>query len=474
MLTAGGKILPLALGYAAFTVYVSILPMADWSPWDVARERLFFLQPVEFRIESRSDLLGNIILFIPTGFLFGAAVVQWLTVRGVIGYCLCLLITGLAGLLTSVCAEALQAFLPFRTSSWTDVTAQIFGCFLGTVLAGSLTPIRLKRSEQRLREIHARNPVLLLSLLCLASLMFASLMPFDVVLNPAEIYGKWKNGHILVDFSHLDKLTTQQWLNLLVTQGILVLPLGPLIFIALVGEGFHRRRALLLSLLLGCLVAASLEIGQIFIVSRTASLLDAIVSAVAIVTGTILAAIFSSQPVLMGGKRDSAILAKPRVDVGWLIFWLLYVCYLLYEKLRPFQFEFDRQSVHAKIEGLAIMPFLDYVSGSSDIRLILDDVLKDGLFFVPLGLSGYVFLNRLLKGRSSFLASIGSLLVGLSVAGEGEIGQLFLPSRTPDITDVCLGVLGACVGTRVGAWYEGTKGEHPSKASPISLNANQL
>jgi VanZ family protein len=212
-----------------------------------------------------------------------------------------------------------------------------------------------------------RNPAHFVLLLYMGLLIFALFMPFDVVLSPAEIYGKWKNGYILVDFSHLDKLTGLQWLILLLTQATLFLPLGLLIFIARANEGLHKKPALFLSLLLGCLVAVSLEAGQIVIASKIASLLDALVSAVAIAAGAILAAIFSRELVVIGAKRDSAPSAKLQVDVGWLIFWLFYICYLLYDKLRPFQFEFDRQMIHAKIEGLAIMPFLDYVSGSSDI-----------------------------------------------------------------------------------------------------------
>jgi hypothetical protein len=79
MLTARGKISLLALGYAAFAVYISILPMTDWIAWDGASERLFLLKPIEFQIDSRTDFVGNIIFFIPTGFLFGAAAFQGVT-----------------------------------------------------------------------------------------------------------------------------------------------------------------------------------------------------------------------------------------------------------------------------------------------------------------------------------------------------------------------------------------------------------
>jgi glycopeptide antibiotics resistance protein len=114
---------PSALGYALLT-YMTLVVVA------------ITLIPFEFKIPARiqislhssvSDILVNVVLFIPLGFLFQLA-------RRRSGWRSLLLALGF-GVLVSTAVEACQLFLPGRYSSLIDVATNGFGAWLGAAAA---------------------------------------------------------------------------------------------------------------------------------------------------------------------------------------------------------------------------------------------------------------------------------------------------------------------------------------------------
>jgi VanZ family protein len=76
----------------------------------------------------------------------------------------------------------------------------------------------------------------------------------------------------------------------------------------------------------------------------------------------------------------------------------------------------------------------------------LADLVGQVLVFVPLG--------AVLAARSWRQSLPGAVLIGLAVGAVLEIGQVFLPGRTADVTDVLSAAAGAGLGLALWRWGE--------------------
>ena len=63
------------------------------------------------------------------------------------------------------------------------------------------------------------------------------------------------------------------------------------------------------------------------------------------------------------------------------------------------------------------------------------------------------------------LFTVGAVAATTLVFAIVELGQFFLPSRSPSPTDVILGVIGAYLGLRVGGWVDWTAWPSLTQAS---------
>lgn len=110
-----------ALAYCGMIVYGSLFPFFDWR-WPHRIPFLFLFQSWPHYI-TRTDVLTNILAYLPLGFLLSKAT------RGMV------LIPVLYGTLLSLTMEALQTFVPGRVSSNIDLLTNSAGTLLGAVLA---------------------------------------------------------------------------------------------------------------------------------------------------------------------------------------------------------------------------------------------------------------------------------------------------------------------------------------------------
>jgi VanZ family protein len=110
-----------AAAYCGLIVYGSLYPFSDWQrPHQLPF--LFLFQPWPPYV-TRTDVLTNVLAYLPLGFLLFKAT------RGM------LMIPVLYGALLSFMMETLQAFVPGRVSSNLDVLTNAAGVFFGAVLA---------------------------------------------------------------------------------------------------------------------------------------------------------------------------------------------------------------------------------------------------------------------------------------------------------------------------------------------------
>ena len=127
----------LAVLYALLLIYGTLYPLTGWvvpddSPWSL-------LLGARARYASRSDIVTNVLVYIPFGLLLAQGFIRhrspWITLT---------LAAGVGGLL-SIALELLQAYLPSRVPSLLDVAFNTGGAFIGAAVSVALGPETMHR-----------------------------------------------------------------------------------------------------------------------------------------------------------------------------------------------------------------------------------------------------------------------------------------------------------------------------------------
>lgn len=118
----------LVLAYAALIVYASLYPFSDWR--DLGVSPLAFLDAAWPRYWTVFDLLSNVLVYLPLGFLLTLAL------HRLPGRWFRPIVALLLGIGLSFCLESIQTWLPSRVASNLDLGCNSLGTALGALLAG--------------------------------------------------------------------------------------------------------------------------------------------------------------------------------------------------------------------------------------------------------------------------------------------------------------------------------------------------
>ncbi len=116
----------LTLGYATLLVYATLFPLSGWRP---PTAPLWVLLLDTRQATSYADVVTNGLVYIPFGFAFFRAMPP--ACRGAQGF----LIVSSTGALMSLGLESLQAYMPGRVPSWTDIVLNTASAAIGASLA---------------------------------------------------------------------------------------------------------------------------------------------------------------------------------------------------------------------------------------------------------------------------------------------------------------------------------------------------
>lgn len=433
----------LLLGYLAFVVYGSLVPLRMVPlPLDEALRRFANTPMLQLGIASRADLVANLLLFVPLAFLLR----EWLlgARRGAVAWLGSGLIA-LACMALAVGIEFTQVFFPARTVSLNDIAAESAGAVLGLLAHGLAAP-RLRHWALGWWQAEGARPLAgrILQAYLLLLVLFA-VMPLDLTISPAELYHKWQEGRIdLLPFTDLAQDPVQALYDMAVDL-LLWVPVGLLWRLSGQGTGAVVLRGLLL--------AAVLEGLQLFVYSRVTSTTDVITGGLGCGLGALLAA----RPV---GRRPAW---RP-----WLLLWAAAaLCIFWY----PFNFGFGDSSLAARWNDALRVPFVTYYAGTEFHAL--NELLRKSLVFLPGGLlwagwaaqrsAGDAAQRRRWHRRGAVLALLLALLV--------EGGQLALPGKVADFTDALLEAAGAWVGLFIGGRLWAAMAARPAQpAVPSQLS----
>jgi VanZ family protein len=423
-----------AVGLLVFTVYVSLLPFhlepvapsAAWQQFAGAMTTWPARLP-------RANFLANLLLFVPIGFgLAGARLAgtppghsRRAAFAGAVA----------ASVAVSLLAEFLQVFAPGRVVSSADVVAQTLGCVCGlAVWAVSGQALTSWLYESGAHTNHDRLTRVLVGYVWLWA--FTNLAPFDITLDPEALAARVRQGSIAVaPFS--------QPFTLRLLWDVVVTTVGdvPLGMLAVSGWWTRTtRRDAFTATALGIGGVAIIEAAQVFIHSHAADATDVLCGAVGVVGGVLVGTrLWGSRSLQPARGGDGS----PWAWAGLGLWCLMVAAY----HWQPFDFGMDEDLVRRKVARLSLVPFAGYGAGSD--LAAFNNLLAKVATALPLGLIGAFALPRGMSVR---------LAVPLWVACSGmlfsvvEAGQLFVPSRAPDPTDVSVGVAASLAGLGLGRW----------------------
>jgi VanZ family protein len=410
---------------AAFATYISLVPFNfTWPPDATLAGAVYRL---EAELASRSNFLGNVLLFAPLGF-FGAGVVfspaqrRAYTVIGVVA----LVAMSIA---LSLAIELLQVFVPGRTPSLVDIAAQTAGMLtgVGTWLVVSRRVLGWVERRGSDRQDALRVGLLVFT----AGRALAMLLPLDVTLDLGLLAGKFRNGLIVLNPMRSAALSGDA-LPARIADLALSIPIG--VFACLGGMSPGRRRHAGLALLIGWVFVGLVEVAQVFVISRTADGVEWLVNAAGVAVGVWLTIrLVPGQ----AGERP----ASSWVPIGGLAATLgLYVLY----NWSPFDFDVSGDLIRQRVPMIFGVPFHGYYQ-NPEIKAI-DDVLVKIAIGVPVGM----FLGWSISVNPTVLRRAAVVITSVLTAAffvVVEAGQILLPSRYPDNTDIVLGLAGALLGS---------------------------
>lgn len=362
---------------------------------------------------SFSDVLQNILLFIPIGLLGG------IFIRSFRSTLLKFFIISAYGAFLSIFVETIQLFSQSRTTSITDVITNTAGTVLGYFFTSAALKV-IRFFHQRIffqKLLQSTYFIPLVLILCIV--IIEILQPFDLALNPSSIYSKLK--HILqnpfnISFSIRDDL----WVITLYTSlGYLLLKC--LFDLRLSFKPYH----FLALFIFPCL----LEFSQFLVTSRMPELWDIVIALSGITFGILIF------PILKDNKTFSFF----SVFIGFLISFIckLYAPFIINVhrtplNLIPFSSEYKQTtmiSLGNTMEVIVLFSFGGYLVG----RFLKDRQKRNTaflLFFIIIAVSEY--LQGWIQGRypdiSDIIVGYLSFLTGIyfNIKGEKEIQKALL------------------------------------------------
>jgi VanZ family protein len=267
-----------AAAFVGFAVWGSLFPFEFHAVPAAEALRLFWAPWLRGAATwSISDLVSNVLLFIPIG-VFATASLDGRTIssrRTLIAPVV--VVAGALALSTAV--EFSQAFIPDRTPSAVDVLAETLGAAIGAAawrLRGAKFDDRIGNAIAAVAG--ASVPCRVLLTYC-AVFAIAWLLPLDFTLRPGEIADKYEHKRLLLPFVPSPDAASRLELGAAFAAG---LPLGVAAVVCGAAPGRRRELASALRLAIPALVA--LEVLQATVFSRTTdttSLLAVIAATVA-------------------------------------------------------------------------------------------------------------------------------------------------------------------------------------------------
>lgn len=395
--------------------------------------RLFSFQG---RWPPLTDIAGNILLFMPLGFLF------YLRLQHRRSMAMFIMTAGCSFLLSSL-IEFLQLFIPARTSSLTDIFNNTLGALIGASVSRFYHRAISEKRALWMRTIASSQPATVILVAAFSLQLLAALFPFTVSITVSDLKDNLKQmnlvpfanhslGSLLFHHSTRLDLMPFNWFNF--TENVLFWAgWGYVAGFCYSSYWCLYRNGARLAIVVAFLPGVLLEFAQLFIVSRHCDINDTISNWIGALSGMLLYSIFRRSH--RASSSDSWQQMNGAV--------ILYSLFVLFAGLQPFDFLSSFHHANPSIDPKRLIPFYSYFEYTNIWNIV--DVAEAIIRFYPVGL---YFSYRLIRRnyswkKTSWAVSASGLATGLLI----EFSQTFSPTRVADITDALLYGIGGLLGS---------------------------
>jgi len=406
--------------WGLFIVYATMLPFDFSASGHEIKARLRRLWERPLKGGSWADVASNVLLFMPWGFLLAV----WLAGRGR-RYLATLSLALLSGALLSGSVELVQLFAPRRVASVIDLVTNTFGSSVGALVGWPWARWIWPIMSVRIRQLLVSRPMTGCALAAGAALVIAGVFQLHVNLAPAELSAALEAARptALAPPLRGPALPPKLWSW---AGELLVWVLAGGLF-ALAARESGRRGPGVIGWACGLAGGVSLAVLALRL-AMPGHEVD--ITSIAL---ALLGSALGAAPVARSAAGDASRWIDPA-----LLIWGLAVVMAAWN---PPRFTWPVPPLW-RLER--VVPFWSYFASRSLADLA--DVAGEVLAFMPLG--------ALLAARSWRQSFAGAVLIGVALGAVLEIGQVFVPSRTADVTDVLSAAGGAGLGLALWRWGE--------------------
>lgn len=392
---------------------------------------------------SITDIVGNILLFMPYGFLMYMFLYHRMSNYPI-------LLTIVIGMAISMFIEFSQFFIAERDSAIHDIINNTLGSWFGAV-AASIYSHRVAAISRRIfYDLLNRKPfLLLLSILGLAQ-FFTAIIPFTVSITISDLVKSIKNSNIVpfayesvgaIFFHRPNKLDQLPFdITPFIEDWIFYTMVGYIIMICYRIYWRHKGYGRLLLLGIPLLYFPFIEGVQLFITSRITDINDIIFGCAGVGTGYLLYKLLG--PLRRKNlKSDLDLLKIPLV-----IYWV----FILFSGLRPFDWSLDPKVLAVDMRLDNLVPFYAYFRKTSLWNIY--DIISSLTYFMPISLYWTYRLKE--KGTAYLQIYLLTIITGMAVGAFVEFSQLLSAARIAEVTDVLAYGGGGALGTFLIYYYE--------------------
>jgi VanZ family protein len=408
--------------WGLFILYGTMLPFDFSASGDLihSRLRVMWERPLRGLGGSWADVYSNIAFFMPWGFLLAT----WLVSRGWSWWrTLAVAVASAACLSGSV--EIVQLFAPMRSPSVIDFVTNTFGSMMGAWIGWPLARWIWPVVSVRTRQFLMARPIGVCAVAVATTMLFAGLAPSYNKLGVSGAAAALEMAR-LIPFGPSAGGPTPSTKTCLWVAELLAWTLAGGVF-ALAARESKRDGVRAVGPVVALAICLSLvvEVIQIVIPGRDVDL-----------TSVLLAAV--------GSALGATIVIRLRAvesrhwTVPALLIWGVAIILVTWN---PPRFTWPAPPF---LRAERFVPFWSYFDSRS--LEDLTDVVGQAIVFMPLG--------ALLAARSWRQSFLSAILIGFGLGVILEFGQVFLPTRTADVSDAISAAAGAGLGLALWRWGE--------------------
>ncbi|MFQ5733245.1 MAG: VanZ family protein [Planctomycetaceae bacterium] len=384
---------------------------------------------------SRRDVAINVLVTVPLAFALMGTILNrdrrvWTAfLAGTLTIGICFTV--------SVAVEFGQLWLDTRVTSLRDIAAQFWGSGAGIVLWALAGPRLAEKLDDFLRSRDPARRVEWLLHAYVVGLIVYSLLPFDLTYAPSQIFAKYRSGRIeIVPFTFRYASAFERW-HAFLSDLLLYVPVGVWATKTWLPRG-RSSRDFWSALAIGMTLSLSVELAQLVVGSRFTSSTDAI-------WGTLGAAVGIGGTLLWTGRGVRSGETRGRAGI-WVVTAFVYTAFLLAVFWFPFEAIHDETLLRRRLRSFADVPFKTMQTSGSDTGALFQMIGDIGWFF-PLGVLAALAVDRAASSREMRGVLSAVALLGVAAAAfVSEWGQVVIATRTPDLTESALHLLGGIAG----------------------------